>query len=484
MSKKERSTKKNLAAPGGDRTLQYIGERATQLERDEEKRVVANEITKRSVAVVRDFLVQKKRVLYGGKAINDSLPKNARFYDSESTVPDYDFYTPSAKEDAVEIAQRLYRANIPYVEVKTSSIHETTFKVFADFLPIVDATDISPKIFQMIRKEASLGPEGILLASPDWLRMNMYLELSHPKGNVDRWEKVSKRLNLLNTYRPLKIPSGEICPESTAGMLIHSPSARGFSCHPEMTLSSSLAAEFISKHQLVMVGGNSLNLYIMSMKKKILQRDSNIFTSDYDVLANNAKKSAEEFRRVLLRHDLPTVNNVGFRKGIPELIPDRYRVSFRCKIDSRSAQKTVVDFYQNDNCWSYHEISVSKLKRKVRVASIETLVTFLFKWMFFLKDKLGRYVIRGKIYCIIEFLLHHQQQMKNRLFYPVPKECYGPPVTLKSIRKENWEGPSGGPSFRFRPGPISRKPHKKISHKRSKKSLRKRKSFDLFRFNF
>ena len=42
-------------------------------------------------------------------------------------------------------------------------------------------------------------------ASPNFLRMAMYLELSRPKGDVGRWEKVLKRLILLNKHYPLKV---------------------------------------------------------------------------------------------------------------------------------------------------------------------------------------------------------------------------------------------------------------------------------------
>jgi hypothetical protein len=45
---------------------------------------------------------------------------------------------------------------------------------------------------------ASIKIAGIHYASPDFLRMGMFLELSRPMGDVSRWEKVMKRLNLLN----------------------------------------------------------------------------------------------------------------------------------------------------------------------------------------------------------------------------------------------------------------------------------------------
>ena len=53
-----------------------------------------------------------------------------------------------------------------------------------------------------IKKEA-IRVAGILYAPPNLLRMGMFLELSRPAGDVSRWEKVLKRLTLLNKNYPL-----------------------------------------------------------------------------------------------------------------------------------------------------------------------------------------------------------------------------------------------------------------------------------------
>ena len=46
----------------------------------------------------------------------------------------------------------------------------------------------------------------IYYAPPNFLRMSAYLELSRPDGDVSRWEKIWKRLVLLNMYFPIKTP--------------------------------------------------------------------------------------------------------------------------------------------------------------------------------------------------------------------------------------------------------------------------------------
>ena len=75
--------------------------------------------------------------------------------------------------------------------------------MFVKNIPVADVTQIDPKLFNSIYKDA-LSFDGIKYCPPDFLRMpTMYLELSRPFGDVSRWEKVLKRLTLLNKHYPL-----------------------------------------------------------------------------------------------------------------------------------------------------------------------------------------------------------------------------------------------------------------------------------------
>ena len=42
-----------------------------------------------------------------------------------------------------------------------------------------------------------------------FLRMSMHLELSRPRGDLTRWEKILKRLNILNDAYPFTITKCE-----------------------------------------------------------------------------------------------------------------------------------------------------------------------------------------------------------------------------------------------------------------------------------
>jgi hypothetical protein len=169
-----------------------------------EKKVNSDDVIK-MIAVLEKFLRRKKCICYGGTAINNILPKHAQFYDKALEIPDYDFYSANALADAKELADDYKAAGFTEIEAK-SGVHHRTFKVFVNFTPIADITFLHPSIYKSILKDA-IQIDGINYAPPDFLRMGMYLELSRPAGDVSRWEKVLKRLTLLNEHYPLKQPA-------------------------------------------------------------------------------------------------------------------------------------------------------------------------------------------------------------------------------------------------------------------------------------
>ena len=104
--------------------------------------------------------------------------------------------------DAKELADIYHKAGYTEVEAKAGQ-HYGTYKVFVNFIPVADITSIDSRLFKILLKD-SVKVSGIHYSPPDFLRMLMYLELSRPDGDVSRWEKVLKRLTLLNKNYKLK----------------------------------------------------------------------------------------------------------------------------------------------------------------------------------------------------------------------------------------------------------------------------------------
>jgi hypothetical protein len=189
-----------LSKPNIQRQMGFLEDAVKQAKKRVDFAIANDAEIRRGIEVVERFLRKKRRVCYGGQAINSLLSKERKFYDEKYSIPDYDFFTPSYKEDADELIAELKKEGFDEVHMKYS-MHEGTIKILMNFVPVADCTDMHPSLFKIIQSRAKV-VDGICFTDPEFLRMMMYLELSHPRGEVDRWKKVYERLVLLNTEYP------------------------------------------------------------------------------------------------------------------------------------------------------------------------------------------------------------------------------------------------------------------------------------------
>ena len=161
---------------------------------------------KRIIGIVENYIRTKQLIIYGGESINRLLPKQDQFYNRDVEIPDLDFYSANALNDAKELVDIYVREGFVEVEAKSGQ-HHGTYKVYVNFIPVADITQMPKELFNAIKRD-TVKINGILCSPPNLLRMAMYLELSRPQGDVSRWEKVLKRLTLLNKHYPL---SGDQC---------------------------------------------------------------------------------------------------------------------------------------------------------------------------------------------------------------------------------------------------------------------------------
>ena len=383
---------------------------------------VRNEKIDRIIEILEEFLVRKKLICYGGTAINNILPKEAQFYNREMEIPDYDFYSVHALEDAKELADIYAKEGYTEVEAK-SGVHFGTFKVFVNFTPIADITFLPEGLFNTVQKD-SISVAGIKYCPPDFLRMNMYLELSRPKGDVSRWEKVLKRLTILNEHYPFKV---------------------GYDCHmvdfqrkmdniPKITngndeeiqekIYMTIRDVFIDQG-VVFFGGFASGLYSKYMpikQRRLLQK-----VPDFDVLSENPTRIGliiqERLKDIGIEHVIITR-----REPCGEIIPVHYEISI--------GKEILAHIYEPLVCHSYNEIEIDG--RKIRVGTIDTLLTFYLAFKY--ADR--PYYYPDRIMCMANFLFDVQQ--KNRLeqrgiLKRFSIECIGKQKTLDDMRIEKSE---------------------------------------------
>jgi len=364
------------------------------------------------IKILEDFMRRKKVVCYGGTAINNILPITDQFYDKDIEIPDYDFFSPMALTHAKSLADIYANHDYENVEVR-SGMHKETYKVFVNFIPIADITQLEPKIFKVLIKH-SIRKDGISYAPPDYLRLQIYNELSRPDGDVSRWEKVYRRLLLLNKKHPLK--ENPKCSEINF--------MRDFTGNAELndTLYE-LVKDTMINEGVVFIGGYASSLYGRYMppeQKKQLQHvpDFDVLAEDPKAVAYILKEKLEEagFKNVRINKK-PAVGN--------EIIMTHYEVV----VD----EDTLCFIYEPHGCYSFNTM---KIKNKtIKVATIETMLLFLLAFLY--ADR--PYYDHERVMCMAQYLINVQS--KNRLeqkglLKRFNINCYGNEKTIVEMRSE------------------------------------------------
>ena len=372
-------------------------------------RIVRSDDINDILKIVEDFIIRKKLICYGGTALNNILPKSAQFYNREIEIPDYDFFSTNSLDDAKELADIYYASGYTDVEAKAGA-HMGTFKVFVNFIPIADITLLDKGLFKSIQKEAIV-IGGIHYTPPNYLRMAMYLEMSRPLGEVTRWEKVLKRLNILNDHFPIK-PNK--CQEIN------------FQRNMESQESDSEKLYTIVRDKLidlgvVFFGGYATTLYSKYMpeqQQRLLEK-----VPDFDVISLDPEKAALEVKEALVSGGFKHVKIIN-HKEIGEIIPR--------SIEVKVGKETLALIYKPIACHSYNKINVNN--KEINIATIDTILTF---YLAFLYTDM-HYYDKDRLLCMAKFLfdVQHKNRLEQRgLLRRFTVKCYGKQDTIEDMRE-------------------------------------------------
>ena len=361
-----------------------------------DKIAASNPSIQKMMDVVLKYIQTHRVICYGGTAINNLLSKKNQFYDPEVDIPDYDFFSMTPQEDARKIVDLLLKAGIANVEAKPG-MHLGTFKVFADYTGVADITSMSRPLFEKLWKE-SVVKGGVHYCPPDFLRMNVYLELSRPMGNVERWKKVYQRLQLLNSEYPV------VCPVSYKGV-------------EEFMIDEvrDKVEHLLLKEKVVLLGFNG----------SMMQQDSKHewkFPLDILVEPQRAPLVTKMFLNI-------------FGKGQTKAREfEEYGDLLPAHTDIVDGSKLLVRVYETMACHSYHELSSG-----LRLASIPTLLNFFFAMLYATKDVI-EHTSKQRLICAAEKLVQMANGSAHRRFKLLtPISCLGEQKDLLDMKKERAE---------------------------------------------
>ena len=340
--------------------------------------------------IVENFLRDRKRVCYGGTAINAILPESLKFYDKNKDLPDYDFFTPDPEKDLKILADYLKHAGFTEI-IERVGIHEGTHKLLVNYVAVADITYMDPKLYKIIFDRA-LKKDGIYYTDPDFLRMNMYLELSRPRGQVTRWDKVYERLLLLNHAFPLK--SKLVCKSV--------PRAASISRDVREKL-----LHFILDKNRILLGAEIAALYSFSAHgSKFIPPGINwFFKNGGAVIFMSSALLQDSYDIKAMLGEKTEVESV---KGLADILPDRILI--------RYDDKVVAMLIEEKACHSYNTIHLHNNK-KLLIGSFDTLLTFYLAIHIFTKD----HVVFGySIACLCQKLieLSSELRMREKTFFP------------------------------------------------------------------
>jgi hypothetical protein len=390
-----------------------------------------------AIDVVEDFLRKKHRLCYGGQAINAHLPAKYKFYDPEFSIPDYDFFSPNQDADIITLTKDLKKAGFTEISVR-EGMHEGTIKVYVDFIPVADMTAIDPKLYRILSKrEYKL--DGISYLDANTLRMLMYLELSRPRGEVGRWEKVFERLSLFNEF----VPSNpcKISRELFRGYLIK-----------EQT---QYIVDFIIDKKRIFAGANLLEFYDHALKYS-KQQYNWVFNSKKPIIffssdaVADAKLLQSELNYLLTQKAISSGGNLKRDNTVVPIAPivpiatlkkEPITIkSFSSKgVDIIPSMKVIVQgnkslvfIIDQTACSSYFNIPINDGKI-MRIASMDTLITLYFSLG--LVD--NKYFDMGSMECLanqlVQISIKARENPDTFVFPFISIKCTGHQTSLPSL---------------------------------------------------
>lgn len=155
------------------------------------------------IYTVRDFVIEKKRKIYGGFALNkliENVAPEDKFYDDENIDDwDFDFYSPEPINDAIEIANRLFAKGYKHVRAQEAQ-HDETYKVFAETKDCADISYVPRNIYNHMPFNII---NGLCLTGPHFMMIDYFRILTDPLTSYFRLEKSFYRLTLMAKHYPL-----------------------------------------------------------------------------------------------------------------------------------------------------------------------------------------------------------------------------------------------------------------------------------------
>lgn len=157
------------------------------------------DIKRKILSEVLNFVVERKRKIYGGYAINELIIMDGRgdpIYE-DGTVNDIDFYTPDPINDILDLCDHLHKLDLGEVRCK-EAVHAETYSIVVDNELYCDVSYVPKNIYN--RMPFKTTEKGLLLIHPHFMWIDYLRMLTDPINSWFRIEKSYRRFHLIQKY--------------------------------------------------------------------------------------------------------------------------------------------------------------------------------------------------------------------------------------------------------------------------------------------
>ena len=147
-----------------EKEINILRDAVDKADQKQAKKIINSSEIKSIFNIVETFIKDNSLICYGGSAINNILPLSDQFYNKNTQIPDYDFFSKNALVDAKRLADIYFKNGFEEVEAK-SGIHLGTYKVFVNFIPVADITQLDTAIFNNLKRDSIIVNHNIMQPS-------------------------------------------------------------------------------------------------------------------------------------------------------------------------------------------------------------------------------------------------------------------------------------------------------------------------------
>lgn len=155
------------------------------------------------IHTIQDFVISKKRKIYGGFALNELIKRvapNDTFYDAKNVKHwDIDFYSPDPITDAIELTNILHEKGFKHIRA-SEALHDETYKIYVETEEFADITYVPRPIYNKIPYE---NINNMIITGSHWLMIDYIRILTDPLTSYFRLDKIFPRLCTLVKHFPL-----------------------------------------------------------------------------------------------------------------------------------------------------------------------------------------------------------------------------------------------------------------------------------------